>query len=135
MRQSTVRRGLVLAPLIGGLAQIGGAATVLVSANLEGAEGDSASRQPFLGSGRYQPVYAASEFAALEGPMCITGLVFRQDAVQPAFSDTIGVRIQLATTRRAPNRMGSSFERGLFRHSVGMISGRGLDSRSRTGDP
>jgi hypothetical protein len=61
-------------------------------------------------STRYQQVYAASEFSALQEPMLIKKIRFRPDAAVGSFSATLAdVQINLSTTHSGPNSLSTTF--------------------------
>jgi hypothetical protein len=88
--------------------------------------GDSAINQNPLTSQRYQQAYAASLFAGHDGPLTITRISFRPDAVSGgAFSATLAdIQINLSTTPRVLSEL-----TGVFADNLGsddsIVVGRG----------
>ena len=90
-----------------------GAQTVVSPGGAAATEGNTNNAFPFnyTHSGRYQQVYAASEFSAATGPTLITQIAFRPDAASGgAFSTTFAnVQFDLSTTSKQPNFLSANF--------------------------
>lgn len=136
-----MRKSCLLAAVVVLLSQVqfAGAGYVVAPADRADVEGTSANFYPFgidianptinqnpLTSQRYQQAYAASLFAGYDGPLTITGIAFRPDAVWGgAFSATMAdIQINLSTTPRALSEL-----TGVFADNLGsddtIVVGRG----------
>jgi hypothetical protein len=106
----------LLCPLLGYGASVH-AATVLIAGGDASIDGNYNSGYPFNtsrfrgGSMRYQQVYAAGEFAALDGPQYLTTIAFRaDDAYGSAFTaTTLDIRVDLSTTPHGADNLSPTF--------------------------
>jgi hypothetical protein len=116
----TIVRTLVLFAALGiafGMGSSVRADTVVVPNAQTSAEGNSNNRFPFgispLGppTQRYQQVYAASQFSPASGPLLITQILFRPDAISgAAFTATLpDIQINLSTTTPGPDGLSATF--------------------------
>jgi hypothetical protein len=118
LRLTTVRT-LVLFAALGiafGTGSSVRADTVVVPNSLATAEGNSNNRFPFgimaaPPTQRYQQVYAASQFSPGSGPLLITQILFRPDAISgDAFTATLpDIQINLSTTTPGPDGLSATF--------------------------
>jgi hypothetical protein len=93
-------------------------AGLVVPNSLETVEGNDNNSFPFnidpssgITSMRYQQVYAASEFPDFPGPLVITAIHFRPDALFgiPFESTLPSIQINLSTTSAAPDALSDTF--------------------------
>src|SRR6266446_7873909 len=90
-----------------------GGSFVVVPNDLANKEGDGSAISVFfieyanLSSARYQQIYDASQFAAVDsGGGYITTIFFRADSSVVGVSDTIGsIQINFSTTRKSPSNL------------------------------
>lgn len=85
---------------------------LVVPGALEAVEGNINNAFPFIPDPlRAQQVYDASAFAGVGGPLLLTGLAFRPDAVDGAPQAWVvpDVRIHLSTTSAGPDRLSTTF--------------------------
>jgi hypothetical protein len=96
-----------------------------VPENLLNTEGNSNNMYPFNFSGRYQQVFAASEFATLGGAALITQLAFRLDTTfGSAFSATIPhIQINLSTTQASVDGLSPIFADNIGTDETAVVNG------------
>lgn len=107
----------------GALAQ----AAIIVPNELEAIEGNVNNGFPFSldFEGRYQQVFAASDFASLLEPQLITQIAFRPDSdFGEAFSSTLSnILINLSTTTSVPDNLSSTFADNVGADNTTVFSG------------
>lgn len=117
-----------------------GAAAIVVPGSLQNTEGNANNAFPFnLAAGsyksmRYQQVYGAGEFGA--GPLTITGLAFRPDAIfGNPFGPTMlpGMTITLSTTAKSVDGLSDTFASNIGADVVTVFSGTLTLSSGDTG--
>lgn len=133
--------GLALSPVL--TVGVAAAQTVVVPNNLATVEGNANNIFPFQTPGptppsmRYQQVFAASQFAALSGPVLITEIAVRPDA---SFGNTLtvminSIQINLSTTAAAPDGLSLTFANNIGADDTMVFSGSLSLTSAFTGPP
>lgn len=96
--------------------------SVVVPNSLESVEGNDGVI--LINVARLQQVFAASQFSALGGPRLITGMAFRPDAGEPAFTEiNPDVQISLSTTSKSPDGLSTTLSENAGADDTVVFSG------------
>jgi hypothetical protein len=131
------RSGGILGGLLGVIVGVNDApAESLVVPNaVASIEGNRNNAAPFHFASRYQQVFNAGEFSSLVGPVLITQILFRPDAIfGNAFSSTLpSIQISLSTTSAAADALSPVFASNIGADNAVVLTGPLLLSSAFTG--
>jgi hypothetical protein len=108
--------------------------SVVVPNSLESVEGNDGVI--LINVARLQQVFAASQFSAFGGPRLITGMAFRPDAGEPAFTEiNPNVQISLSTTSKSPDGLSITLSENAGADDTVVFSGSLTLSSAASGPP